>query len=105
MARADKTLTRADISQAVQKRIGLSGNEISCIVNDFFHRIAHRIGSGEDVKLAGFGTFLVRHRARRTARNPKTGQPAIVPERNAVLFRPGARLKESVGARKAEGEI
>ena len=83
-----KTITRADLAEAVYRRLGLSRTESAAMVELVLEEICNSIVRGESVKLSSFGSFLVRQKGRRIGRNPKTGQevpipPRIMPSRRA----------------------
>ena len=81
---SNKTLTRADLSEAVYNEIGLSRVESSEIVEAVLDEVSMALVAGEEVKLSSFGTFSVRQKNGRIGRNPKTGQDAIISERKVV---------------------
>ncbi len=58
--------------------------------------IGQKLAHGRRWELRDFGVLEVRTRAARMARNPRTGEKVPLPERKAVLFRPGKRMKEIV---------
>jgi len=66
------------------------------VVDNVIDIIASSLESGEDVDLYGFGKFKLSKRKAYTARNPQTGEPIDVPEKQVVTFKPSKRLKESV---------
>ena len=90
------TLTRADLCDAVQKQIGLSGTESADLVKQVLDTIADKLVTGEKVKLSSFGTFLVRHKRGRVGRNPKTGQEVPITPRRVLIFRPSQTMKDRV---------
>ncbi|MEC8463838.1 MAG: HU family DNA-binding protein, partial [Pseudomonadota bacterium] len=71
---AEKTVTRADLSEAVYQEVGLSRNESTLLVESVLSEIADTLARGETVKLSSFGSFSVRQKAQRIGRNPKTGE-------------------------------
>ena len=93
------TVTRADLSEAVLREIGLSRRESAKFVASIIDAIADRLEAGEAVKISGFGTFTLRDKGERLGRNPKTGEPAPISARRVVVFKPSAVLKR----RMAEG--
>lgn len=70
--------------------------EVEEIVNATLEAIQTALANGDDVKLAGFGSFVLEHKDARPARNPRTGETVQVPPRTVVKFRPAKALKESV---------
>lgn len=93
------TVTRADLSEAVLREIGLSRRESAKFVDSIIDAIADRLEAGEVVKISGFGTFTLRDKGERLGRNPKTREPAPISARRVVVFKPSAVLKR----RMAEG--
>lgn len=93
---AGKTVTRADLSEAVYQEVGLSRNESAQLVETVLELISDRLVSGENVKISSFGSFLVRHKGGRMGRNPKTGEEVPIAPRRVLVFRPSQVLKESV---------
>ena len=67
-----KTLTRADLAEAVYRNIGLSRNESAELVETFLEEMCECLEKGEEVKLSSFGTFSVQSKRERIGRNPKT---------------------------------
>ena len=68
-----KTVTRADLAEAVFRRLGLSRTESASMVEMVLKEISDAIVSGETVKLSSFGSFMIRDKGLRVGRNPKTG--------------------------------
>ena len=93
---SSKTLTRADLSDAVHQRVGLSRTESAQLVELVLGEIAEAIVRGENVKLSSFGSFLVRAKGQRIGRNPKTGQEVPIEPRRVMVFKPSAILKQRV---------
>ena len=82
-----KTLTRADLTEAVFNAVGLSRNDSAQMVEDILEEMCAALTRGETVKLSSFGTFQVRHKSERIGRNPKTGEevPIALGARNKGL--------------------
>lgn len=91
--------TRADLGAHVHNRIGLSRHECAGLVDEVLDTIADALARGEDVKLSGFGTFLLRDKSARAGRNPKTGVEVTIAPRRVLGF----RAAEGVRARLAAG--
>lgn len=94
-----KTVTRADLTEAVYQEVGLSRNESAELVELVLEEISQSLVSGEDVKISSFGSFLVRQKGERIGRNPKTGEEVPIGPRRVVVFRPSQVLKERVSRR------
>ena len=91
-----KTLTRADLCEAVHMEVGLSRHECSSLVERTLEMIVESLERGELVKLSGFGVFQVREKRARMGRNPKTGEPAAINPRRVISFRASQIMKGRV---------
>ena len=80
--------TRADLAEAVYRKLGLSRTESASIVEFVLKEMSDRITKGEKVKLSSFGSFLVRSKGRRIGRNPKTGVEVPIEPRRVLVFKP-----------------
>ena len=87
-------LTKAEIVEEVNEKLGLTKKDIARVIDLFFDIIKEGLRDGKHIELRGFGTFEVKTREEREARNPKTGQSVTVPKRRVPYFRPGKELKE-----------
>lgn len=92
------TMTRAGLSDAVKREIGLSHRDARELVDAMIEMIYARLAAGEPVMLSGFGTFTVREKSARMGRNPKTGQVARIAPRRVVSFRASQILKQRVAS-------
>ena len=102
---AGETLTRADLSEAVFKAVGLSRNESSQMVEDILEEICSALSRGDTVKLSSFGTFSVRKKSQRMGRNPKTGTEVPIAPRRVLVFRPSHVLKAMINGHPPEIEL
>lgn len=93
---ASKTLTRADLSEAVYQKVGLSRTESSELVESVLDEIGASVVNGDSVKLSSFGSFLVRSKSERIGRNPKTGVEVPILPRRVMVFKPSNVLKQAV---------
>lgn len=89
-------MTKADIAKVVHERIGLSKKESGQIVEALLDAIRRSLESGEDVKISGFGHFMLRDKHARRGRNPKTGQDITILPRRVVTFRASHLLKQKL---------
>ncbi|MEE9346657.1 MAG: integration host factor subunit alpha [Robiginitomaculum sp.] len=92
------TVTRADLTEAVYREIGLSRTESSMLVESIIDHMISALLRGEVVKLAGFGTFSLRDKKQRIGRNPKTGKEAPIAPRRVLIFKPSTVLKDRVSS-------
>lgn len=87
-------MTKAEIANIIYERIGLSKKESAQIVETVLNEVKRALASGEDVKLSGFGHFILREKHARRGRNPKTGEEITIDPRRVVTFRASQLLKE-----------
>jgi integration host factor subunit alpha len=93
-----KTLTRADLAEALVNKVGLPRNESQQIVETVLREISTTLSRGEGVKLSSFGSFAVRQKGQRVGRNPKTGEEVPITPRRVLVFRPSNIMKERINA-------
>jgi len=93
---ADGTLTRADLTDAIYRSLGISRNESSDFVERILEEVSMSLESGETVKISSFGTFSVRQKKERMGRNPKTGEEVPITPRRVVTFRASHVLKDQI---------
>jgi integration host factor subunit alpha len=94
-----KTITRADLSDAVYQKVGLSRIESARLVELVLKEIADCLERGETVKLSSFGSFVVRKKGQRMGRNPKTGKEVPISPRRVMVFKPSPVLKQQINYR------
>ena len=100
-----RTITRAQLSEAVYEEVGLSRNESADLLELVLTEISDALARGEQVKISSFGTFSVRAKGERVGRNPKTGQEVPILPRHVLVFRPSQLLKSRInGEDVAEGD-
>jgi integration host factor subunit alpha len=99
-----KTLTRADLAEAVYRKVGLSRTESAELVETVLDEICEAIVRGETVKLSSFATFHVRGKNERIGRNPKTGEEVPITQRRVLVFRPSQVMKNRVNGLANGGE-
>ena len=93
---ASRTITRADLSEAVYQRLGLSRTESAELVEHVLSEMSEAIARGETVKLSSFGSFVVRSKGERIGRNPKTGIEVPITPRRVMVFKPSNILKSRI---------
>jgi integration host factor subunit alpha len=98
-----KTVTRADLCEAVYQKVGLSRSESAELVESVLREIADCLVTGESVKLSSFGTFTVRSKTERVGRNPKTGEEVPILPRRVLVFKPSNVLKQRINGDAAAG--
>ncbi|MFL6731403.1 MAG: integration host factor subunit alpha [Sphingomicrobium sp.] len=95
-ADAANTLTRADLSDVVHRRLGLSRAESAGVVERVLHHMCHALSEGENVKVSGFGTFILRDKGQRIGRNPKTGVEVPIAPRRVMTFRASQIMRDRI---------
>src|SRR5204862_6245533 len=95
-----KTVTRADLCEAVYQKVGLSRTESSAFVELVLKEITDCLERGETVKLSSFGSFIVRKKGQRVGRNPKTGTEVPISPRRVMVFKPSAILKQRINGQE-----
>ena len=94
--REARTITKADLVEAVHESVGFSKKESSEVVERVFESMKATLSAGEGLKISGFGKFDIRRKNARRGRNPKTEDGLIIPERTVVTFKASAVLKSVV---------
>lgn len=103
-------MTKADLVEQVTEAIGpgITKKDCALVVDGFLNAVKRALTQGENIELRGFGTFKVRHRKARTARNPRTGDPVKVPPRKVPVFKASKHFRSKVvkahRAREEKGE-
>ena len=91
-----KTLTRANLSDIVHNRLGVSRAESAGIVERMLQHMCDALGMGQNVKISGFGTFILRDKGERIGRNPKTGVEVQISPRRVMTFRASQIMRERI---------
>lgn len=89
------SMTKKDIADLLVEQMGVNHNQALSMINNFFDAIKASLAKGEDVKLSGFGNFIIREKVARPGRNPKTGEPVIISARKVATFKAGLKLKKA----------
>lgn len=90
------TLTRADLADIVHRKLGLSRAESAGLVERVLHHMCHALANGENVKISGFGTFILRDKGERIGRNPKTGVEVPIAPRRVMTFRASQIMRDRI---------
>lgn len=92
------TLTRADLADTMNRRMGFSRSESLELVESLLNHMCEALSKGENVKISGFGSFILRDKAERIGRNPKTGVEVPITSRRVLTFRASQLLKQRIDA-------
>jgi integration host factor subunit alpha len=90
------TLTRADLADTVHRKLGLSRAESASLVERVLHHMCHSLSEGDNVKISGFGTFILRDKGERVGRNPKTGIEVPIAPRRVMTFRASQIMRDRI---------
>ncbi len=90
------TLTRADLAETVHNSLGLSRTDSAELVESLLGHLGEALAEGENVKISGFGSFVLRDKGERIGRNPKTGVEVPIAPRRVMTFRASQSMRESI---------
>ena len=93
-----KTITRADVAEAIYEEIGFSRKDSNDILDMILDEMTNELVKGNDVKLSSFGTFALRNKKARAGRNPKTGVEAVISPRRVISFKPSQTMRKIINA-------
>ena len=96
MMRSVGTLTRADLADTINRKLGFSRAESLDLVEAILRHMCEAMSNGENVKISGFGTFVLRDKKERVGRNPKTGVEVPITPRRVMTFRASQLLKDRI---------
>ena len=96
MSRSMNTLTRADLAETINRKMGFSRAESLDLVESVIGLMCNAMESGENVKISGFGSFVLRDKKERIGRNPKTGVEVPITPRRVMTFRASQLLKDRI---------
>ncbi len=82
------TVTKAKIAEESNKKVGIPYREALEIIDDLLEIMKSTLEKGENLKISGFGSFVLREKGKRVGRNPKTKVEIEIPPRRVVLFHP-----------------
>ena len=97
-----RTVTRADLAEAVYEQVGLSRNESADLVEAVLNEISENLIKGKNVKISSFGSFSVRQKGERVGRNPKTGIEVPILPRKVLVFRASHVLKDRINEKSGQ---
>ena len=91
-------MTKADLVEQVAEAIGpgITKKDCALVVDGFLNAVKLALANGDNIEIRGFGTFKVRKRKTRVARNPRTGDPVSVPSRSVPVFKPSKDVRAQV---------
>lgn len=89
-------MRKSELVAAVADIADIPHNQADDAVSAIFEHITNALARGENVGLVGFASFVVKERAAREGRNPKTGEAIAIAAHNHVQFKPGKALKDAL---------
>jgi len=89
-------MNKTELVDAIAKKAGLTKAQAARALDAFLDTVEETLKQGGSVVLVGFGTFTVKERRERQGRNPRTGEPMVIPAAKVPAFRPGKKLKDAV---------
>ena len=89
-------MTKKEFIGVIAEKAGVSKKDTEAVYDALWASIAENLKAGEKVQVTGFGTFEVRERPERVAKNPRTGESVKVAASKAPAFKAGKALKDSI---------
>jgi len=96
-------MTKADIVEKIQLGTGMTRMESAEMMEEVFSIIKSTLEQGENLKISGFGSFVVKQKNDRKGRNPQTGETITISSRRIVTFKPSSILRNAINCDQAEG--
>ena len=92
------TLTRADLAESIHREVGVSRSDAARLVEQVLTQMCEALSAGENVKVSGFGSFVLRDKGERVGRNPKTGIEVPIAPRRVLTFRASQSMRDTIVA-------
>jgi integration host factor subunit alpha len=89
-------MTKADIFEKVSENLGCTKKESAELVEAVFSLIKSTLETGENLKISGFGSFVVKQKKDRRGRNPQTGETITIESRRILTFKPSGLLRDAI---------
>jgi nucleoid DNA-binding protein len=89
-------MTKADLVERIANSTGLTKKDTALAVDHLINAVKDALREGRHIEIRGFGTFKVKQRKSRTARNPRTGEPVQLPPRKVAVFKVSKELKDRI---------
>lgn len=89
-------MTKADLVEQMAEKTGLTRTDVAATVDAFLDAVKSSLENGHNIEIRGFGTFKIKPRKARKARNPRTGEVVPVPDRKIPVFKPSNEFKNLV---------
>jgi integration host factor subunit alpha len=90
-------MRKLDLANKVKDKVGgMSKKEAGLLVNLLIDTVRDALVTGENVKISGFGSFVVRQKEDRIGRNPHSGEELVIPARKVLTFKPSQLLRDAL---------
>tara|TARA_B100001123_G_scaffold81290_2_gene92604 strand:+ start:8990 stop:9304 length:315 start_codon:yes stop_codon:yes gene_type:complete len=91
-------MTKADLVEQVSGAVGpgITKKDCALVVDGFLNAVKRALANGDNIEIRGFGTFKLRNRKSRVARNPRTGESVRVPPRTVTVFKPSKHFNSNI---------
>jgi DNA-binding protein HU-beta len=89
-------MTKANLVEEVSGKTGLTRTDVAVVVDAFLETVKKSLEDGNNIEIRGFGTFKIKLRKARKARNPRTGEEVPVPDRKVPVFKPSNEFKDLI---------
>lgn len=89
-------MTKADLVEEIHNKTGIEKVVVQSTIEEFMNSVRSTLENGENVYLRGFGSFILKNRAEKTARNISTNTTIIIPAHQIPFFKPSKEFKEKV---------
>lgn len=89
-------MTKAEIVGKIQTSTGFSKKESADVLENVFDIVKRTLESGENLKISGFGSFVIKQKSDRRGRNPQTGEAMTIKARRILTFKPSTVLRDSI---------
>lgn len=89
-------MTKADIVNSISQKTGIDKTTVLNTVEAFMASVKEALGNDENVYLRGFGSFILKKRAQKTARNISKNTTIIIPEHNIPAFKPAKTFMQNI---------
>jgi integration host factor subunit alpha len=93
-----RTLTKSEMTERLRAATGLSWAESGELIDATLEIVKETLEDGGNVKVSGFGSFLVRQKAARRGRNPQTSERILIAKRRVLTFKPSLGLRAALNA-------
>src|SRR3954468_21249682 len=97
-----RTVTKAEMVERVRLVTGLGWTESGDLLESVLDSMKETLEAGENIKISGFGSFMVRFKAPRRGRNPQTTATIVIPKRTVLTFKPSQVLRQSLNSGRSD---